>query len=70
MSSRHPAIRCWHEVRKPRSSWVSSSGSSAASASRLSPMTGASVGIRLPARTGSASICTTLTLPASGRCLV
>ena len=35
-----------------------------------SPTTGTSVGIRTPARVGSASICTTRALPGSGRCLV
>lgn len=70
MSDRHPAIAFWYFARCPRSALRVSSGISACRLSLASPITGTSVGIRTPARTGSASICTTRTLPGWGRCWV
>ena len=70
MSARHLAMAFWYFFRWPRSDLRVSSGISACRLSWASPITGTSVGIRSPARVGSASIWTTLTFPGCGRCWV
>ena len=70
MSERHVAIAFWYFSRWLRSILRVSIGTRACRLSFASPTTGTSVGIRTPARVGSASICTTRTLPGAGRCWV
>ena len=70
MFRRHLPISFWYLLRNEVPFRCLSRGSRAWRVCLLSPTTGSSVGVRAPARAGSASTCATRTFPGGGRCLV